>query len=56
MNKLLQQQQQNQEKLAFEMLKSVESIKNNTMLAKKIIVNDNKVCLNLIKDSLFPNF
>jgi len=43
MNKLLMQQQENQEKLALEMLKSVEVIKNNSLAAKQIIVKDNKV-------------
>ncbi len=48
MNKLLKQQQQNQEKLAMEMLKSVESIKNNSLVAKRIITSDNKVYLKCI--------
>ncbi len=43
MNKLLLQQQQNQERLAFEMLKSVQAIKNNSLVAKQILTNDNKV-------------
>ena len=43
MNKLLMQQQVSQEKLALEMLKSVENIKNNSLAAKQILVKDNKV-------------
>lgn len=43
MKKLLEQQQLNQEKLAQEMLKSVESIKNKSLSAKKILDSDNKV-------------
>ena len=46
MKKLLeQQQQQNQEKLALEMLKSVENIKNKSLAAKEILYSDNKVNL-----------
>lgn len=43
MNKILTKQRENQEKLALEMLKSVESIKNNSLIAKKIIEKDNIV-------------
>ena len=47
MEKLLAQQQESQEKLALEMLKSVESIKHNTMAAKRAIGDDNKVNLKI---------
>lgn len=40
-NKLLSEQHNNQEKLALEMLKSVESIKNNSLAARKIVASDN---------------
>lgn len=43
MKRLLSKQQENQEKLAQEMLKSVESIKNNSLVAKRIVDNDNSV-------------
>ena len=47
MEKLLAQQQESQETLALEMLKSVESIKHNTMAAKRAIGDDNKVNLKI---------
>jgi hypothetical protein len=43
MKRLLSKQQENQEKLALEMLKSVESIKNNSLIAKRIVDSDNSV-------------
>ncbi len=43
MNKLISQQQQDQERLALEMLKSVEAIKNNSLVARKIVSSDNNV-------------
>lgn len=43
MKRLMSKQQENQEKLAQEMLKSVESIKNNSLVAKRIVDNDNLV-------------
>lgn len=43
MNKLISQQQENQEKLAQEMLKSVEAIKNNSLVARRIVSTDNNV-------------
>jgi hypothetical protein len=42
-NKLLAKEQENQDKIANEMLKSVKAIKANSMLAKRIINDDNKV-------------
>jgi hypothetical protein len=43
MNKLLAEHQENQEKIANEMIKSVRAIKENSLLASKIIKSDNKV-------------
>ncbi len=43
MDKLIFQQQKDQEKLALEMLKSVEAIKNNSLVARKIVTSDNNV-------------
>lgn len=44
-NKLLAQQQENQEKIANEMLRSVQAIKENSMLANRILKSDNKVLI-----------
>jgi len=43
MNKLLAEHQENQEKIANEMIKSVRAIKENSLLASKIIKSDNKL-------------
>ena len=42
-NKLLAKEQENQDKIANEMLKSVKAIKANSILANRIIKDDNKV-------------
>lgn len=42
-NKLLAEHQENQEKIANEMVKSVRSIKENSLLASKMIKSDNQV-------------
>lgn len=42
-NKLLAEQQENQERIANEMIKSVRSIKENSMAASRIIKSDNQV-------------
>ena len=50
MKKILSEQKDTQEKLTNEMLRAVQGIKENTMLARTIIKSDNQVCslLNLI--------
>jgi hypothetical protein len=45
MNKLFKEQQLNQERIASEMLKSVEHIKNNSLAAQKILNQDNQVII-----------
>ena len=45
LQELLKKEQENQEKIANEMLKSVSSIKENSKLASRIIKTDTKVFL-----------
>lgn len=42
-----------QEKLALEMLRSVENIKNNSLAAQNILLKDNKVNYLFFKNILF---
>ena len=44
MNKLMEQEQENQDKITNDMLKSMRAIKENSLLANRIIKSDNKVC------------
>lgn len=56
LNKLLAQEQEQQERIANEMLKSVKAIKENSLLANRIIKSDTKaIILNYSKNKIQLN-